>query len=121
MDTFRIGDYVTRKSYGGDIDFRISDIAVGRNGRKVYVLRGLIYRIMADSDEYDLLRRDLGEVQKELQSRFSQDGIHHIFNTRGANSNTKATFRPKGRPGTILHIDSSPDFLDMCMHYYRDA
>lgn len=121
MDTFRIGDYVTRKSYGGDIDFRISDIAIGRNGRKVYVLRGLVYRIMADSDEYDLMRRDQVEVQKELQSRLSQDGIHHIFNTRGANSNMKTSFRPKGRPGTILHIDSSPDFLEMCMNYYRDA
>jgi spore coat assembly protein len=119
MDTFRIGDCVARKSYGGDINFRISDISVGRNGRKVYILRGLLYRIMADSDEFDLQRRDQADVQRELQGRLLQDGIHHVFNTRS--SQVKTSFRPKGKPGTILHIDSSPDFLEMCMNYYRDA
>ncbi|NLH96813.1 MAG: sporulation peptidase YabG [Clostridiaceae bacterium] len=119
MDSFRIGEYVTRKSYGGDIDFRISNIIVGRNGRRVYILKGLLYRIMADSDEIDLQRRDPVDVHKELQGRLSQDGIHHSSGTRG--SSAKTAFRPKGRPGTILHIDSSPDFLEMCMNYYRDA
>ena len=64
MDTFRIGDCVARKSYGGDINFRISDIAIGRNGRRIYILKGLLYRIMADSDEYDLQRRDQADVQR---------------------------------------------------------
>lgn len=119
MDTFRVGDYVTRKSYGGDIDFRISDIAIGRSGRRVYILKGLLYRIIADSDEYDLQPRDPGEVQKELQSRLPQDGIHHRSGTRG--NSVKTVMRPNGKAGTILHIDSSPDFLEMCMNYYRDA
>lgn len=119
MDTFRIGDYVARKSYGGDINFRISDISIGRNGRKIYVLRGLIYRIMADSDEYDLQRRKQDDVLKELQSRVSQDGIHHFSCSRSKQIRTSV--RPRGKPGTILHIDSSPDFLEMCMNYYRDA
>lgn len=119
MDTLRIGDYVIRKSYGGDISFRISDIAIGRNGRRIYILKGLLYRIMADSDEYDLQRRDQDEVRQEIQNRLPQDGIHHLYSTRI--DQIKSVFRSKGKSGTILHIDSSPDFLEMCMNYYRDA
>jgi len=118
MDSFRVGDYVARKSYGGDIDFRISDILTGRNGRKVYILRGMLYRIIADSDEYDLELRNAADVEKEVQKRLAQDGIHHM--TRAGGSFQK-TARPRGKAGTILHIDSSREFLEMCMNFYRDA
>ncbi len=118
MNTLRIGDYVTRKSYGGDINFRISDILTGRNGRRVYILKGMVYRIMADSDEYDLEQKSSDDVQRDLQSRLSQDGIHH---TLRSDSLFQALRRPRGRAGAILHIDSSPDFLEMCMNFYRDA
>jgi spore coat assembly protein len=118
METFKIGDYVARRSYGGDINFQVSDILTGRNGRRVYILRGVIYRIIADSDEYDLEQRSPDVVQSELQSRLAQDGVHHITRSIGF---LRAVTRPKGRAGTILHIDSSSNFLEMCMNYYRDA
>ncbi|NLK86579.1 MAG: sporulation peptidase YabG [Clostridiaceae bacterium] len=118
MDSLRVGDYVARKSYGGDISFQISDIFVGRNGRRVYVLRGMLYRIIADSDEYDLEPRRPEEIRKELQSRLSQRGIHHMARSISPFQLVK---KVRGKPGTILHLDSSSDFLEMCMNYYRDA
>lgn len=118
MDSLKVGDYVARRSYGGDISFRISDIMVTRNGRKVYLLKGILYRIIADSDEYDLDPRKPEDVKREIQSRMSQEGIHHM--TRAISP--FSLFKPvRGKPGTILHLDSSSEFLEMCMNYYRDA
>lgn len=118
MDSLKIGDYVARKSYGGDINFQISDITVSRNGRRVYLLKGMLYRIIADSDEYDLVFKKPDDVRKEIQSRMSQEGVHHFARSMSPFQLTK---RVRGRSGTILHIDSSSDFLEMCMNYYRDA
>ncbi len=118
MDPLKIGDYVARKSYGGDINFQISDISVSRNGRKVYVLKGMLYRIIADADEYDLELKRPDDVRKEIQSRLSQEGIHHMARSMSPFQLIK---KVRGKPGTVLHVDSSSEFLEMCMNYYRDA
>lgn len=119
MDSLRIGDVVTRKSYGGDIAFKIADMT-SRAGsdRKTYTLKGLLFRIMADSDEDDLERKSPEQVQRDLESSLSIAGIHHM--SRG-NTFLNIFQRACGKPGTILHIDSSRDFLEMCRKYYADA
>lgn len=120
MDSLRIGDFVTRKSYGGDIHFKIADIASRSNGRRTYLLKGMIFRIMADSDEDDLEWRSPDQVQRELQSNMSIAGIHHA--SRGSSSPLGGIFQKvRGKSGTILHIDSSGEFLEMCKEYYTDA
>ena len=118
MDLLKVGDYVARKSYGGDINFQISDITVSRSGRKVYLLKGLLYRIIADSDEYDLELKKPDDVRKEIQSRLSQEGIHHMARSM---SPLQLVKKVRGKSGTVLHVDSSSEFLEMCMNYYRDA
>ena len=115
----RIGDIVTRKSYGGDMHFKVTDIVTGDDGKSKCVLRGLIYRIMADSDISDLQvvdKRDaLAKLYKEFGRVTSAEAIKkydipapHIKWMRG-------TY------GSILHIDSSAEFLKMCTDYYKDA
>jgi len=118
MASLWIGDVVTRKSYGGDIHFRIADIANKTNGRKTYILKGMIYRIIADSEENDLEWKSPEDVQREINSRLLAEGIHHM--SRG-NSPLQLFKRVRGKAGTILHLDSSSDFLEMCLSYYRDA
>lgn len=118
MGSLRVGDVVTRKSYGGDIHFRIADIANRTNGRMTYILKGMIYRIMADSEESDLEWKNPDEVHRELKSRLLAEGIHHL--SRGS-SPLQLFQRVRGKSGTILHIDSSADFLEMCQSYYSDA
>lgn len=118
MDSLRVGDVVTRKSYGGDIHFKIADITNRTSGRRTYILKGIIYRIMADSEENDLEWKNPDDVKQELKSRLSAEGIHHM--SRGF-SPLQMFQRVRGKPGTILHIDSSADFLEMCQNYYRDA
>ncbi len=118
MNSLRIGDFVARKSYGGDIQFKIEDVTSKNNGKRTYLLKGLVFRIIADSDEDDLEWKDPDQVKRELQSIFEFGGIHHM--SRG-NSPFGIFQQARGKPGTILHIDSSEDFLRMCQKYYADA
>lgn len=115
----RIGDIVTRKSYGGDMQFKITDIVAGEDGKNKCILRGLIYRILADCDMSDVQlidkREALAKLYKEVNKVASAESIKkytvpvpHIKWMRG-------TY------GNILHIDSSAEFLKMCTDYYRDA
>lgn len=115
----RIGDIVTRKSYGGDMQFKITDIVTGEDGKNKCILRGLVYRILADCDMSDAQlidkRAALAKLYKELSKVAPAEAIKkydipapHIKWMRG-------TY------GNILHIDSSAEFLKMCTDYYRDA
>ena len=119
MDSLRVGDIVTRKSYGGDIHFKIADVASNRSsGKRMYLLKGMLFRILADSEEYDLELKSPEQVQKELQGSLSTSGIHHM--SRGF-SPLSIFQRARGTSGSILHIDSSAEFLEMCQKYYSDA
>lgn len=119
MEALKIGDVVTRKSYGGDIHFKIAEITSNRStGRKIYLLKGMLYRILADSDESDLERKSPEEVDREIKSRLSAEGIHHMSR---ASSPFRLFQRVTGRAGTILHVDSSAEFMEMCLKYYEDA
>ncbi len=119
MDSLRIGDIVTRRSYGGDIHFKIADISGKSNGSRSYLLKGIIFRILADSDEEDLEWRSTEQEQRELLQNLSFNGIHK--QSRGGLLPIPAFRRPEGRAGTILHIDSSSEFTNMCKNYYKDA
>ena len=120
MEALKIGDVVTRKSYGGDIHFKIAEITSYRgSSRKTYLLKGMLYRILADSDENDLEWKSPEEVDKELKSRLSAEGIHHM--SRGLSFPFRVFQRVRGRSGTILHVDSSSEFMEMCLKYYEDA
>ncbi|MGE5613306.1 MAG: sporulation peptidase YabG [Bacillota bacterium] len=118
MNTLKIGDHVTRKSYGGDIQFEITDIITRSNGRRIYILRGMLYRIIADSDENDLEWKNPQEVRSEIKNKTMTRGMHNM--SQGF-SLIRNFLRVRGKPGTILHIDSSADFLEMCRNYYDDA
>lgn len=50
----KIGDTVARKSYDKDIIFRIIGFEIDENNQKIAILKGVAYRIIADSDIDDL-------------------------------------------------------------------
>jgi len=131
-----IGDFVVRKSYDKDITFKIIDIKED-DGKKVYVLKGLSIRIIADSRKEDLEvvtsdnegKRDKilnGRVNNAIKNAISlrgdtaaDDALKNL--TRGSKSN-----KPKddktlvfGRPGKILHIDGDKEYLEMCLKVYK--
>ena len=119
MDTLKIGDIVARKSYGGDVYFRITDIDEKSSGKKVYVLKGLLYRIEADSDEEDLVLQNADKVHRDMQRSVDTASLNRI--TRGSQGYFRLFNRFRGTSGRILHIDSSSEYLDMCMKFYRKS
>jgi spore coat assembly protein len=118
MDALRIGDVVTRKSYGGDVHFKIAEVSSRSSGKRSYVLKGMLYRIIADAEEDDLEWKSPDQVKRELQDSLTVTGIHHM--SRGI---LPFSFlqRVRGKSGTVLHVDSSSEFLGMCQKYYTDA
>jgi spore coat assembly protein len=61
MQNIKIGDIVVRKSYGGDIYFKVDDIVEDR-GQECAMLRGLCYRLYADAPLDDLVGKDQIDV-----------------------------------------------------------
>lgn len=119
MADFRVGDIVARKSYGGDVYFVITDIRNAGSGKPEYVLRGLLYRITADSVGDDLIKQSpLGtyiNMQREISIYRTQAG-QRLLGDRSLHFS-----RYRSRPGKILHVDSSQRFLNMCLEQYRNA
>jgi spore coat assembly protein len=118
LTKFKVGDIVTRKSYGEDILFRIVDIKLGCDGSECFVLRGLSSRIEADSQADDLEMQDstdaYSRAYKELRlAKISAESTIPVFKN--------FLSRLKKKPGKILHIDSAQDFMDQCIDFYKQS
>lgn len=118
MTKFNIGDIVIRKSYGGDLLFKVVNIKRDCNGSDCYVLRGLSYRIEADSNAEDLVKQDsrdaYSRAYNELRlAKMAIEGTVPVF------KNFLRRIRKK--PGKILHIDSAEDFMVQCMDFYKQS
>ena len=88
----KIGDIVSRKKYGKDIYFKIIDIK-----DDIYYLKGIEYRLVADSEESDLELSDF--------------------------SSEKSDIVVENKPclkGSVLHIDGDKDYLKMCLKKYKE-
>ena len=99
-DMFRVGDYVTRKSYNNDIVFKI--IAIEDD---TYFLKGYSVRLYADS-----VKDDLVLVDTVNKNDFDPD----ILEYRTLDRNEYFYL-----PGVVLHIDGDKDYLDKCMEFYK--
>lgn len=124
----RQGDLVTRRSYGGDIVFRIEILDQHRT-----ILRGIEYRLLADAPLNDLTAIDAAEYFDSPRSETdnSIEIIHRLKVYR-----TKTMYRPQHQttgdysnkqgnylfemPGKVLHLDGDPAYLRKCMKIYGD-
>ena len=119
MYDLNIGDIVVRKSYGGDIPFRISDILNRQDNKPVYILRGMLYRIEADSSGDDLEKVRPANVYLNMQRDLANIKIHAY--RKIVSNDIFILNRSRMRPGRILHVDSSRDLLAKCVRYYRES
>lgn len=119
MNNFKVGDVVSRKSYNGDISFIITDIAKGDNGKPIYILRGLLHRIQADADEDDLVKQTYRNAYSSMTKDIIKARQHSISRKRSSRLIRINKFR--SRPGRILHVDSSREFIDICVRHYSEA
>lgn len=101
---YKIGDYVTRKSYNNDIIFQIVKII-----DDVYYLKGVRVRLCADSDLEDLEKADIN--RDELDDQEFLDRIKDCSLDRSDYFYL---------PGKILHLDGDQEYLKRCLNYYKD-
>ena len=118
MTKFTVGDIVIRKSYGGDLLFKVVNIKHNCDGSDCYVLRGISSRIEADSQADDLIMQNA----KDAYSRATKE----LKLAKITVESTIPVFRSflggiRKRPGKILHIDSAEDFMDQCIEFYKQS
>jgi len=124
----KVGDIVTRKSYGGDIFFKVVDIK--NDGKEnIITLKGISYRIEADAPENDLMVMTDQHVRQHRSRMYSvvdnkcrqmteplkRSGSKKFF-LRGTSKDNARNF---SRPGKVLHIDGDNDYLESCLEQYR--
>ena len=102
---FKVGDFVTRKSYNNDLIFKITMIK-----DDIYYLEGVNIRLSADCIEDDLTKYDENEdverddefIKKIEPTSLDRDDYFYL-------------------PGKILHIDGDSDYLQRCLKYYEKS
>ncbi|CAG9610119.1 Sporulation-specific protease YabG [Pseudoneobacillus rhizosphaerae] len=122
-------DIVGRLSYKCDIIFRIIDIKI-ENGKKIAILYGEDFRIIADAPFNDLVMIDPQERQKrskKLQSLeeqslqlFRQDVS--LIKERQEYEVTRGYSKESNYfqiPGKVLHLDGDPGYLKKCTDLYE--
>ena len=133
----KVGDLVVRKSYDKDITFKIIDIKEDENGKKVYILKGISIRIIADSrgddlekvdDEFEgtkekILNRRVEEALKKAVSMRGDEEASKVLDNLYRGSKSSKNHQNKelifGRPGKILHIDGDSEYLETCLKVYK--
>ncbi|MGL5507605.1 MAG: sporulation peptidase YabG [Paraclostridium sp.] len=134
----KIGDTVVRKSYNKDIIFRIIGFEIDENNKKVAVLKGIAFRIVADSTIDDLEKVNYIEIRdilidNEMESRLyksikknkeQRKRLNRAMQKSG-NSSKQANAQKQtqntnsyGMPGKVLHLDGDPEYLKICLDVY---
>ncbi|RSD24527.1 sporulation peptidase YabG [Mesobacillus subterraneus] len=122
-------DIVGRVSYQCDIMFRVIDIRE-RYGKKIAILYGEDFRLIADAPYEDLIKIDpnmrmrLTEEFRSLEEQsyklFRQDvdllQQKHEYEATEGYSKSYNYFQ---MPGKVLHIDGDPNYLKKCLTLYE--
>lgn len=115
----KVGDIVTRKSYGGDLYFRITNIDWFGNIELV----GLDYRIYADAPMEDLVVIDDFSLYRSRKASLEQidEKIEEIKNQKLLD---KKKIQEKDQSNMykkvkVLHVDGDREYLKICIKYYE--
>ncbi|MDH7578320.1 MAG: sporulation peptidase YabG [Bacillota bacterium] len=127
MKEVRIGDVVTRKSYGGDVFFRV-EAFFQVDAKTCALLRGLYVRLCADAPVDDLEKKNITEVTLCRREFLKKQG-DFIRKARTRQSHLRqATIARNGKkeaslnffelPGRVLHLDGDREYRELCLHTY---
>ncbi|HZG55814.1 sporulation peptidase YabG [Paenibacillus sp.] len=105
----KIGDYVVRKSYGGDVLFCIQEIR-----ERQAILKGVWYRLLADAPLDDL---EAAAEPMEEDTRGGSLFKPHRLRIAGMKRAAEPYFDV---PGKILHLDGDRAYLKKSIAVYND-
>lgn len=116
----KAGDLVCRRSYGGDLLFRV--VEADRFGK--ISLRGVNYRVLADAPQEDLIlvdevtiyrsrRENLKEIEKKMKNLSEDAAIQGMTNASSMEEGEMI------HPIRVLHLDGDEEYLRLCLQYYQ--
>lgn len=124
-----LGDLVVRKSYGGDLTFRVDNIVQDRA-----IIKGTEFRLLADSPLTDLVqvpptrvtergqqaqikaKESLTQLRKDRQEQSQRSGVNVLEGAWPQSSKEAAYFEV---PGKVLHLDGDPAYLNKSLSLYE--
>ncbi|MNO47493.1 Sporulation-specific protease YabG [compost metagenome] len=124
-----LGDLVVRKSYGGDLTFRVDHIVQDRA-----VIKGTDFRLLADSPLNDLVQvpptritergqqaqikanESLTQLRKDRQEQSQRSGSALSEGAWAPSPKEAAYFEV---PGKVLHLDGDPAYLNKSLSLYE--
>ncbi|MGI6129027.1 MAG: sporulation peptidase YabG [bacterium] len=130
METIGQGDIVARRSYQGDVFFKVMEVLFDDQETKaVAILKGLDVRLVADAPLSDLRRVDPAELRAYKENLLKRNAacFRRISQRQrlvrqqavldvAVNDGDPGFFE---LPGTVLHLDGDSDYLDFCLSAYK--
>ena len=124
-----VGDFVIRRSHGGDIVFRVTEMYENDKGQWYCNLKGMYLRLIADAPLTDLELVDDVKLNKAMVDMefVHNDGLSRIMMRRGRDRNRTEMTRSEASkkfdffemPGKVLHLDGDEEYLKMCLKTYK--
>lgn len=123
----KVGDIVARKSYNKDIVFKITDIIVDEDGKKIAILKGIAFRIIADAELNDLEVLKPPDIREILMDKTVESILYRSLkkakdrdkrNMRGLPKSAQQSVNVYGVPGKVLQIDGDKEYLKICLDVY---
>ncbi|CAH0121981.1 MULTISPECIES: sporulation peptidase YabG [unclassified Paenibacillus] len=121
----KLGDLVVRKSYGGDVMFRIAAMRADQA-----IIKGTDFRLLADSPLQDLVKvtNTISIHSKEKQARIKSMESTRLMEQyrKGQTERSQAELNRKLMnhqpffevPGKVLHLDGDVNYLKKSMELY---
>jgi spore coat assembly protein len=126
MKEIKMNDYVKRKSYNGDIYFKVKEIFEIR-GTKFACLKGINVRLIADSPLEDLEHVEPQQILAERHEHISLS--RKMFKRIRLDRSERKLVRKDlteillhgyyEMPGKVLHLDGDADYLKKCVSAYN--
>lgn len=122
----KVGDIVVRKSYNKDIIFKIIGFNIDDGNRKLAIIKGVAFRIIADAYIEDLEIAKASDINNILIDRNVENLLYR--SVKKAKEREKKYIRGSqksqtnsnvyGIPGKVLQIDGDKEYLKICLDVY---
>lgn len=122
----KVGDIVVRKSYNKDIIFKIIGFNIDEDNRKIAIIKGVAFRIIADAYIEDLEILKASDLNKILIDRNVESLLYRTVKkakerekkyVRGSQK-SQGNSNIYGVPGKVLQIDGDKEYLKICLDVY---
>lgn len=122
----KIGDIVARKSYNKDILFKITGFSEDESNQQVAHLKGIAFRIIADSYIDDLELVKMPDIKNVLIDKNVETLLYRSMKKAKERERKMTRAVPKlqtntnifGMPGKVLQIDGDKEYLKICLDVY---